>query len=137
MGGGTNLRGRGERGITLMGNPGTLASASTVYLGPYGGAVQDATEADQTVAAPHSGRLKLIRQVVNTNSLSTGITISLRIGGVTQSGGSVVPASTDGTFDSTEVVEFAKGDEINLIVVIAGSGSAAWHFMAEFEWDND
>lgn len=120
-----------------MGNPGTLALATTVYYGPYGGGVADATEADQEMTAPHSGRVKLIRQNVNSNSLAGAITVSLRIGGATQSGGSVVPSSTNGIFDSTAIVEFAKGDTIAIIAVIAGAGSAAWHFMVEFEWDND
>ena len=134
---GTGLRGKGARGITLMGNPGTLLVATTVYYGPYGGAFADGVEADQAVTAPHSGRVKLIRQVTTANSLTGAITVSLRIGGVTQSGGSVVPTTETGTFDSTEVVEFSKGDDIAIIVVAAGSNSAAWHFMVEFEWDDD
>lgn len=134
---GTGLKGKGARGITLMGNPGTLAFASTVYYGPYGGGVADTVEADQAMLAPHSGRVKLIRQVTTSNSLTGAITVSLRIGGVTQSGGSVVPTTETGTFDSTAEAEFSKGDDIAIIAVIAGSGNAAWHFMVEFEWDGD
>ena len=121
-----------------MGNAGTLVFAfGPVYRGPYGGAVDDSAEEDQTVEAPHSGRVKLIRQVVTANTLSGTILISLRVNGVTQSGGSVVTASTTGTFDNTVQAEFKKGDEINIILSATGTGSAAWHYLVEYEWEND
>ena len=122
-----------------MGNAGIgYVSTQSLFYGPYGGAVADATEADQTMTAPHSGRVKLIRSVATVNTYTGAITVSLRIGGATQSGGAVVTAETNGTFDSTEIVEFAKGDEINfLLAVAAGSGFVGHHFMAEIEWNND
>lgn len=125
--------------ITMGGNAGIgYTGALTVYYGPYGGAIADATEADQTVEAPHSGRFKLIRQVATVNTYDDTLTLSARVNGATQSGGSVVTASTNGTFDSTSIVEFEKGDEINLILVVAaGTGFVGHHFLVEIEWDND
>ena len=125
--------------ITIMGNAGIgYTGVFSTFYGCWGGAIADGTEADQTVEAPHSGRFKLIRSIGTVNTYDDTVTVSARVNGVTQSGGSIVPASTNGSFDSTSIVEFAKGDEINLILVVAaGSGFVGHHFVVEIEWEND
>jgi hypothetical protein len=124
----------------IIGSAGALVSVNTENFCAIFGGNFDLTEADVSITAPHSGRVKLIRSKSTVNSISVAFTTQLRVNGVSMGVGSIITASTVEQVDSpkTETVEFSKGDIINFISSSpAGSGSSAFHFLAELEYDND
>lgn len=135
--GGTQLK-TFEAPLQVIGSSeGVIADDTSTFFGIYGG-VFETVEADSSISAPHSGVLKLIRGKSTVNTLDVALTTSLRIGGVTQSGGAVIAASTVEESDSTLEVAFAKGDVINFIAVApVGTGTVTFHFAAEIKWNDD
>jgi len=117
-------------------NAALIFGGTNAYNAIYG-SLWDGVEADMSIIAPHSGRVVLIRAKATGNSTASDVTVSLRIGGATQSGGAVISAGVNEEEDSTAEAPFAKGDVINFAAIGGTSGSLGLHFLAIVIWEND